>query len=85
MALERVEKGLQYAYRDRRNKKRDMRKLWIIRINAGARAHGMTYSALINGLGLAGIEIDRKVLAELAIHQPADFGQLVEQAKQAAA
>jgi large subunit ribosomal protein L20 len=85
VAIEKVEKGLQYAYRDRRNKKRDMRKLWIVRINAGVRAHGITYSAFINGLGLAGIEIDRKVLAELAIHQPADFTQLVEQAKRAAA
>ncbi|MCW9035454.1 MAG: 50S ribosomal protein L20 [Rhodospirillales bacterium] len=83
IAIERVEKGLQYAYRDRRNKKRSFRALWIQRINAGARLHGMKYSTLINGLNLAGIEIDRKVLADLAVKEPAAFKALVDQAQAA--
>src|SRR4029079_18943588 len=65
IALERVEKALQYAYRDRRARKRDFRALWIQRINAGVREHGLTYSRFLNGLSKAGIEIDRKVLADL--------------------
>jgi len=82
-ALERVEKGLQYAYRDRRNKKREFRALWIQRINAGAREHGLTYSKLVAGLKKASIEVDRKVLANIAMTDPAGFGALVEKAKAA--
>ncbi|MBC8792739.1 MAG: 50S ribosomal protein L20 [Alphaproteobacteria bacterium] len=82
-ALERVEKGLQYAYRDRRNKKREFRALWIQRINAGAREHGLTYSKLVAGLKKAAIEVDRKVLANIAMTDPAGFGALVEKAKAA--
>lgn len=85
IALERVEKALQYAYRDRRNRKRDFRALWIQRINAGARIHGLTYSRLVNGLNKAGIEIDRKVLSDLAIHEPAAFKTIVDQAQKALA
>ena len=70
IAIEKVEKGLQYAYRDRRNRKRDFRGLWIQRINAGAREHGLTYSQLMHGVKLAGIEVDRKVLSDLAIREP---------------
>lgn len=83
IAIEKVEKGLQYAYRDRRTKKREFRKLWIQRINAGARLHGMTYSQFINGLIKAGIELDRKVLSDIAIHEPVTFKSLVEQAQAA--
>src|SRR6266540_1325634 len=85
IALEKVEKGLQYAYRDRRNKKRDFRGLWIQRINAGTREHGLTYSKFINGLTKAGIDIDRKVLADLAVHEPAAFKSIVDQAQKALA
>lgn len=85
IALQRVEKALQYAYRDRRNRKRDFRGLWIQRINAGAREHGLTYSKFINGLIKAGIEIDRKVLADLAVHEPAAFKTIVDQAQKALA
>jgi large subunit ribosomal protein L20 len=85
IALERVEKALQYAYRDRRNKKRDFRGLWIQRINAGARLHGLPYSKLIGGLNAAGITLDRKVLADLAVKDPAAFGKICEQAKAALA
>ena len=85
VAIERVEKGLQYAYRDRRNRKRSFRNLWIQRINAGAREHGLTYSQFIKGLGKAGIEIDRKVLSDIAIHEPEAFAALCEQAKSALA
>ena len=81
VAIERVEKGLQYAYRDRRNRKRSFRSLWIQRINAGAREHGLTYSQLMNGLGKAGVEIDRKILSDLAIREPEAFKALVEQAQ----
>ncbi len=84
-AIERVEKGLQYAYRDRRIKKRTFRGLWIQRINAGAREHGLTYSQFMNGIKRAGIEIDRKVLSDLAVHEPAAFRTLVEQAQNALA
>lgn len=83
IALEKVEKGLQYAYRDRRNKKRDFRGLWIQRINAGAREHGLTYSQFINGIKRAGIEMDRKVLSDLAIREPAAFAAIVAQAQEA--
>ena len=82
-AIEKVEKGLQYAYRDRRAKKRNFRALWIQRINAAVREHGLTYSQFINGIGKAGIEIDRKVMAEIAIAEPAAFGALVKQAQAA--
>lgn len=83
LALQRVEKGLQYAYRDRRNRKRDFRGLWIQRINAGARQHGLTYSQLMHGIRVAGIEVDRKVLADLAVREPEAFGALVDQARAA--
>ena len=83
IAIEKVEKGLRYAYRDRRAKKRNFRGLWIQRINAGVREHGLTYSQFMNGIKKAGIEIDRKVLAELAGHEPAAFAQLCRQAQEA--
>ena len=85
VAIERVEKGLQYAYRDRRTKKRNFRALWIQRINAGARENGMTYSQFMNGIKRAGIELDRKVLSDLAVREPDAFKSLVEQAKAAQA
>ena len=80
VAVQAVERSLQYAYRDRRCKKRDFRGLWIQRINEGVRMHGLTYSQFINGLKKATIEIDRKVLAELAVNQPETFKLLVEKA-----
>ena len=83
VALERVEKALRYAYRDRRNRKRDFRGLWIQRINAGVREHGLTYSQFINGIKRAGIELDRKILADLAVRDPAAFRVLVDQAQDA--
>jgi large subunit ribosomal protein L20 len=82
VAIEKVEKGLRYAYRDRRNKKRDFRALWVQRINAAVRPHGLVYSNFINGLKKAGIELNRKVLSELAIHDAVAFTAIVEQAKQ---
>lgn len=82
-AKENVERGWKYAYRDRKNKKRDFRRLWIVRINAAARTHDMSYSTLINGLDKAGIEIDRKVLADIAVRDAAAFGALAEQARAA--
>ncbi len=85
IAVERVEKGLQYAYRDRRNKKREFRGLWIQRINAGVRLHGLTYSQFISGIRQAGIEIDRKVLADIAARDPETFKALVDQVKGALA
>ena len=85
VAIERVEKGLQYAYRDRRVRKRNFRALWIQRINAGAREHGLTYSQLMNGLNKAGVELDRKVLSDLAVREPAAFKSLVDQAQAALA
>ena len=78
-----VDKGMQYAYRDRRNKKRAFRGLWIQRINAAARAEGMTYNRFIQGLRLAGIEVDRRMMAELAVNDHAAFVALVEAAKKA--
>ena len=85
VAIERVEKGLQYAYRDRRVRKRTFRGLWIQRINAGARLHGLTYSQFMNGMKRAGIELDRKVLSDIAVREPAAFKTLVEQAQAALA
>lgn len=85
VAVERVEKGLQYAYRDRRRKKRDFRRLWIQRINAAVREHGLVYSQFVNGAKLAGIEVDRKVLADLAMNEPAAFAAIVKQAQDALA
>ena len=79
-AADAVDKALMYAYRDRRARKRDFRKLWIIRINAAARMNGLSYSKFINGLNLAGSELDRKVLADLAISDPAGFSQLASMA-----
>ena len=79
-----VRRAMRYEYRDRRNKKRDFRRLWIVRINAAAHTHGLSYSQLIHSLKLAGIEIDRKVLSDMAIHDPAGFGAVVDAAKQAA-
>jgi large subunit ribosomal protein L20 len=79
IALERLEKSLQYAYRDRRQKKRDFRGLWIQRINAAVREHGITYSRFIAGLKAAGIEMDRKVLAAIAYDDPTAFSQVVQQ------
>ncbi|MBR1380515.1 MAG: 50S ribosomal protein L20 [Alphaproteobacteria bacterium] len=80
-AREKTEKAGQYAYRDRRVKKRDFRSLWIVRINAATRMAGLTYSQFMNGLKKAGIELDRKVLAEMAYAGDANFAQLVETAK----
>jgi large subunit ribosomal protein L20 len=74
-------KSLWYAYRDRRNRKRDFRRLWITRINAASRMNGMSYSRLIHGLKEANIELDRKILADLAVHDQATFAQVVETAK----
>tara|TARA_B110000444_G_scaffold241467_1_gene257880 strand:- start:468 stop:824 length:357 start_codon:yes stop_codon:yes gene_type:complete len=85
LALERVEKAMQYAYRDRRVKKRSFRALWIQRINAAVRAHDMSYSQFMNGVHKAGIEVDRKVLAELAYSDDAGFKTIVDQAKAALA
>ena len=76
-----VEKGMQYAYRDRKVKKREFRKLWILRINAGAREHGMSYSQLMGGLKKANIDLNRKVLADLAMNHPEAFKAVVDQVK----
>ena len=83
VAVQAVERGLQYSYRDRKKRKSDFRGLWIQRINAGARMHGMTYSQFISGLKKATIEIDRKILAELAVKEPETFKVLVEKAQSA--
>ena len=82
-AKENVERGWKYAYRDRKNKKRDFRRLWIVRINAGARQHDMSYSVFMNGLKLAGIEVDRKILADLAVREPEAFAAIAEAARAA--
>lgn len=82
-AIQRVEKALQYAYRDRRNKKREFRALWIQRINAAVRECGMTYSRFINGIAKAGITLDRKALAVLAMHNPESIKTLVAKAQEA--
>jgi len=84
-AKEQVEHSLVYAYRDRKAKKRTFRRLWIMRINAGARQNGLSYNQFIAGLKAAEIELDRKVLADLAVSDPAKFGEIVEQAKSALA
>ena len=83
MALQRVEKALRYAYRDRRNRKRDFRALWIQRINAGVREPGLTSSRFISGMKRAGIELDRRVLADIAVREPASFKALVERVRAA--
>ncbi|BDQ33288.1 50S ribosomal protein L20 [Pseudodesulfovibrio portus] len=80
-ARERVEKALCNAYRDRKRKKREFRKLWIMRINAAARLNGLSYSRLMNGLKLAGIELNRKVLADMAVRDPQVFAKIAEAAK----
>lgn len=76
-----VERGWQYSYRDRKQRKRDFRRLWITRINAAARQHDLSYSRFINGLKLAGVEVNRKVLADLAVREPDAFGELVARAR----
>ena len=81
VGIEKVEKGLQYAYRDRRNKKRVFRALWITRINAASREHGMTYSVFMNGLKKASIELDRKVLADMAVMDKPAFAAIVNRVK----
>jgi large subunit ribosomal protein L20 len=83
VAIEKVEKALRYAYRDRRTKKRDFRALWIQRINAATREHGLVYSKFISGLKAAKIDLDRKVLSDLAAREPETFGKIVERVKQA--
>ncbi len=83
IAKQAVEKSLQYAYRDRKNRKRNFRALWVQRINAAVREHGLTYGRFIDGLNKSGIEIDRKVLSDLAIHEPQAFVALVAKAKTA--
>ena len=83
IAKQAVEKANQYAYRDRKNRKRTFRALWIQRINAAVREHGLTYGRFINGLGRAGVQVDRKVLADLAVREPAAFKALVDQARTA--
>lgn len=83
IAKQAVEKSLQYAYRDRKNRKRNFRALWVQRINAAVREHGLTYGRFIDGLNKAGIEIDRKVLSDMAIHEPQSFEALVGKAKTA--
>ena len=84
-AREQVEHSLAYAYRDRKNRKREFRRLWILRINAAARQNGLSYNQFIAGLKAANVELDRKVLADLAATDPAKFGEIVEQAKAALA
>ncbi|MFN2398960.1 MAG: 50S ribosomal protein L20 [Gemmatimonadaceae bacterium] len=80
-AKENVERGWKYAYRDRKNKKRDFRRLWITRINAAARQNNMSYSVLMSGLKKAGIEVDRKILADIAVHDPGAFSALAGKAR----
>ena len=83
VARQAMEKAMQYAYRDRRNKKRDFKSLWIQRINAGVRAEGLTYSKFINGLSKSGIKLDRKILAEIAYDNPEAFKSIVKKAQSA--
>jgi large subunit ribosomal protein L20 len=83
IAIEKVEKALRYAYRDRRNRKRDFRALWIQRINAGARGHGLTYSQFMHGIKLARLDLDRKVLSDLAIREPEAFQAIAATAQAA--
>jgi large subunit ribosomal protein L20 len=82
-AKENVERGWKYAYRDRKNKKREFRRLWITRINAAAHQNDMSYNVFMHGLKKAGIEVDRKILADLAVHDPAAFSALAEKARSA--
>jgi large subunit ribosomal protein L20 len=84
IAKEQVRRSLQFAYRDRKARKRDFRRLWIVRINAAARQHDMSYSRLMYGLKVAGVALDRKTLADIAVRDPAAFGQVVEAAREAA-
>jgi len=84
-ARETVQKGMQYAYRDRRARKREFRRLWIVRINAAARQHDMSYSRLMHGLKMAGVTLDRKTLADIAVRDPAAFGEVVQAAREVAA
>ena len=83
IAREQVQRSLAFAYRDRRAKKRQFRRLWIARINAAARQHELSYSKLMHGLKVAGIELDRKTLADIAVHDPSSFGLFAEAARQA--
>jgi large subunit ribosomal protein L20 len=83
IAKQQVERSMAFATRDRRAKKGDFRRLWIVRINAAARLHEMSYSKLIHGLKIAGVTLDRKILADLAVHDPAAFGQVAKAARQA--
>ena len=83
VAIERVEKALSYAYRDRRNRKRDFRSLWIQRINAVVRSHGLVYSQFMHGLKIAGVKVNRKMLSEIAIHDPKAFEAIIHTAKDA--
>ena len=85
IAREQVQRSLQFAYRDRRQRKRQFRRLWIVRINAAAHLHDISYSRLMHGLKVAGVLLDRKVLADIAVHDPAAFGQVVAAARQASA
>ena len=83
VAVQAVERGMQYAYRDRRKRKSDFRGLWIQRINAAARQNGTSYSKLVNGLNAAGVQVDRKILSEMAVNDPEAFSKLVEKAESA--
>jgi large subunit ribosomal protein L20 len=85
IAKQQVERSLRFATRDRKARKGDFRRLWIVRINAAARLHGVSYSTLVHGLKVAGVVLDRKVLADLAVHDPAAFGKVVQAARQASA
>ena len=85
IAKQQVERSLNFATRDRRARKGDFRRLWIVRINAAARVHGVSYSSLMHGLKAAGVLLDRKILADLAVHDPAGFGKVVQAARQASA
>ncbi len=82
-AKEQVQRSMQYAYRDRRVRKREFRRLWIVRINAGARENGLSYNQFMHGLQLAHVELDRKILADLAVTDPTSFASLVDQAREA--
>ncbi len=84
IAKQQVERSLAFAFRDRRVRKREFRRLWIVRINAAAREHQTSYSALMHGLKVAGVRLDRKILADLAVHDPSAFGRVVVAARQAA-
>ena len=83
IAKEQVQRSLRFSYRDRRQRKRQFRRLWIARINAAARQHDLSYSRLMHGLKTAGVQLDRKILADLAVHDPGTFGQIAAAARQA--